>query len=199
MLRHVRLMNSPSSTAAATALPRHTRCMCPPGRLSSRYRARSACITRTSLYDLLGVTSSASTGDIRTAYRRLAARYHPDVNSSLIAHEKFQVCQPQKYLCRWCSKCSHVRSYVPAKFQQMLCPLHYNHQEQQQQQQLSHTTCTASMSPLQSKLTVPSMPCNPLPVCQLRTPHANHPHVHAVIGKPPSRLGWCLIQSAVGA
>lgn len=53
---------------------------------------RGACvITRASLYDLLGVASSASTAEIRTAFRRLAARYHPDLNSSFLAHEKFQV------------------------------------------------------------------------------------------------------------
>lgn len=63
----------------------------PPTRATTR-GPRAAVVLRSSLYDLLGVTSAASTAEIRTAYRRLAARYHPDQNSSLLAHEKFQVC-----------------------------------------------------------------------------------------------------------
>ena len=31
-------------------------------------------------YDLLGVSRTASQSDVRKAYRRLARRYHPDVN-----------------------------------------------------------------------------------------------------------------------
>lgn len=46
---------------------------------------------RASLYELLGVDSSASSADIRSAYRRLATLYHPDVNPSVAAHERFQV------------------------------------------------------------------------------------------------------------
>jgi hypothetical protein len=46
---------------------------------------------RASLYELLGVDKSASSADIRTAYRRLATLYHPDVNPSVTAHERFQV------------------------------------------------------------------------------------------------------------
>uniref|UniRef100_A0A383W3X5 J domain-containing protein n=1 Tax=Tetradesmus obliquus TaxID=3088 RepID=A0A383W3X5_TETOB len=45
---------------------------------------------RASLYELLGVDSSASSADIRSAYRRLATLYHPDVNPSVAAHERFQ-------------------------------------------------------------------------------------------------------------
>lgn len=46
---------------------------------------------KTSLYDLLGVDSTATTAQIRAAYRRLATIYHPDVNGSGTAIEKFQV------------------------------------------------------------------------------------------------------------
>ena len=31
-------------------------------------------------YEMLGVERSASEKDVRTAYRRLARQYHPDVN-----------------------------------------------------------------------------------------------------------------------
>lgn len=76
-------------SSAAVAPPQPPTAVAPPRRSHSSRRF-SRIITRTSLYDLLGVSSSASTADIRSAYRRLAARYHPDVNSSIVAHEKFQ-------------------------------------------------------------------------------------------------------------
>ncbi|MEP6342529.1 MAG: DnaJ C-terminal domain-containing protein [Maricaulaceae bacterium] len=41
-------------------------------------------------YKLLGVTKDADEGGIRSAYRKLAKKYHPDVNSSAAAGEKFK-------------------------------------------------------------------------------------------------------------
>jgi len=41
------------------------------------------------LYKLLGLTPKATTADIRSAYRRLARKYHPDVSSSPDAHTLF--------------------------------------------------------------------------------------------------------------
>jgi hypothetical protein len=60
---------------------------------SSRRPAGSRAVqpARASLYELLGVDKSASSADIRSAYRRLATLYHPDVNPSVTAHERFQV------------------------------------------------------------------------------------------------------------
>jgi curved DNA-binding protein len=40
-------------------------------------------------YDALGVSRDASTDEIRTAYRRLAREYHPDVNSDPGAADRF--------------------------------------------------------------------------------------------------------------
>ncbi len=41
-------------------------------------------------YAVLGVARNASTEEIRSAYRRLARRYHPDVNADPEAHARFK-------------------------------------------------------------------------------------------------------------
>jgi molecular chaperone DnaJ len=41
-------------------------------------------------YALLGVTPDATSAQIKSAYRKLAKRYHPDVNDSPDAAEKFR-------------------------------------------------------------------------------------------------------------
>ena len=41
-------------------------------------------------YTTLQIQSGASPSEIKTAYRRLALRYHPDKNSSPLAEEKFK-------------------------------------------------------------------------------------------------------------
>ncbi len=46
--------------------------------------------TATDFYEILGVRRNASPDDIRSAYRKLARRYHPDVNKASDAADRFK-------------------------------------------------------------------------------------------------------------
>ena len=41
-------------------------------------------------YDILGVSKNASESDIKSAFRKLSKKYHPDVNKEAGAEEKFK-------------------------------------------------------------------------------------------------------------
>ena len=50
-------------------------------------------------YRLLGLMDGASTAQVKASYRRLARRYHPDVNGEDLAQEKFiQLTEAYKYI-----------------------------------------------------------------------------------------------------
>ncbi|DAC54762.1 MAG TPA: molecular chaperone DnaJ, partial [Candidatus Poseidoniales archaeon] len=44
-------------------------------------------------YEVLGIDKSASSGDMKNAFRRLARKYHPDRSTEADAEDKFKEIQ----------------------------------------------------------------------------------------------------------
>lgn len=62
-------------------------------------------------FSILELSDNASMDDIKTAYRKLAKRYHPDVNKSPDAHEKFcEITEAYEFLIHHWIKFSDKRS-----------------------------------------------------------------------------------------
>ncbi|XP_073035571.1 LOW QUALITY PROTEIN: uncharacterized protein [Primulina eburnea] len=59
-------------------------------KMSSRRYRRAVIVAAADYYSTLGVPKSASSKDIKAAYRKLARQYHPDVNKEPGATEKFK-------------------------------------------------------------------------------------------------------------
>ena len=51
-----------------------------------------------SYYDVLGVSKDADEKEIKSAFRKLAKQYHPDVNKEPDAEAKFKEIQEKAYL-----------------------------------------------------------------------------------------------------
>ena len=49
-------------------------------------------------YDVLGVSKNATDAEIKSAFRKLAKKYHPDINKDADAPEKFKEAQ-EAYAC----------------------------------------------------------------------------------------------------
>lgn len=84
----VRIVNRPFSAARGAPRGGNAR---PAGWATSRARSRPSRMVRMAadFYETLGVDRGCSKADLKAAFRKLARQYHPDVNDSPDAQDKF--------------------------------------------------------------------------------------------------------------
>lgn len=70
-------------------------------------------------YEVLGVSKTASQDEIKSAFRKLAKKYHPDINKDPDAPEKFKECQEAYSVLSDENKRSQYDQYGHAAFDQM--------------------------------------------------------------------------------
>lgn len=92
-------------------------------------RASNEADSKDALYEVLGVAPGASAEAVKRAYKRLALRFHPDVNKAPNAHEQFTqlrlayeqlqagggAAQRPWWRGRWLSQLSQLRAFVSQK------------------------------------------------------------------------------------
>ena len=77
-------------------------------------------MNKSDYYEVLGVDKNASEADIKSAFRRLAKKYHPDVSKEENAAEKFKEAQEAYAVLSDPEKRKKLTNLLP-EYDQMFC------------------------------------------------------------------------------